>query len=118
MYDTIRELQVETSVGSRRARIATKQLQGTVRKVARTCTEIKEKLNAMENRTVAMEVEVEALKEEAETHEGQRTLCGSLKIMRIDRRNNLRFLDIKGVEGNDIRSYMIKLLRNAFPELT
>ncbi|KAJ1165635.1 hypothetical protein NDU88_006054 [Pleurodeles waltl] len=73
IYDTIRELQVETIADSRRARIAIKQLQGTVRKVARTCTEIEEKLNAMENRTAAMEVEVEALKEQAETHEGQLT---------------------------------------------
>ncbi|KAJ1156173.1 hypothetical protein NDU88_008897 [Pleurodeles waltl] len=67
IYDTIRELQIETRPESRRARIATKQLQGTVRKVTRPCTEIEEKLNAMEKRTAAVEAEVEALKEQAET---------------------------------------------------
>ncbi|KAJ1172009.1 hypothetical protein NDU88_003866 [Pleurodeles waltl] len=66
IYGTIRMLQIETRAESQRARIATKQLQGTVRKVARTCTEIEEKLNAMENRTAAVETEVEALKEQAE----------------------------------------------------
>ncbi|KAJ1103500.1 hypothetical protein NDU88_000923 [Pleurodeles waltl] len=125
----IKELQVETRAESGRARIATKQLQGTVRKVARTCTEIEEKLNAMENRTAAVEVEVEALKEQAETHERQLTdIMWKLEDHENrQRRNNLRFLGIeegveamieRGVEGNYIRSHMIKLLRNAFPELT
>ncbi|KAJ1164092.1 hypothetical protein NDU88_004538 [Pleurodeles waltl] len=71
IYDTIKELQTETRAVSRRAQIATKQLQGTVRKVTRTCTEIEEKLYTMENRTAAVEAEVEALKEQAETHGGQ-----------------------------------------------
>ncbi|KAJ1131729.1 hypothetical protein NDU88_010062 [Pleurodeles waltl] len=60
IYDTIRELQTETWAENRRARIATKQLLGTVSKVARSCTEIEEKLNTMEKRTAAVEAEVEA----------------------------------------------------------
>ncbi|KAJ1140235.1 hypothetical protein NDU88_006592 [Pleurodeles waltl] len=106
IYDTITELQVETRAERRKARIATKQLQGTVRKVTRTCIEIKEKLNAMEKRTAANEVEMEALKEQAETHEGQPTdIMWKLEDHENrQRRNNLRFFSIEqGVEGNDIR---------------
>ncbi|KAJ1137610.1 hypothetical protein NDU88_004008 [Pleurodeles waltl] len=68
IYDTIRELQTETRAESRRARMATKQLQGTVRKVAKSCMEIEEKLNTMENRTSIVEAEVETLKEQVEAH--------------------------------------------------
>ncbi|KAJ1110463.1 hypothetical protein NDU88_007814 [Pleurodeles waltl] len=102
IYNTIRELQTETRAESQRARIATKQLQGTVCKVARTCTEIEEKLITMENRTAAVESEVEALKEQVETHGGQLT---DIKWKLEDyenrqRRNNLRFWGIEEwVEG-------------------
>ncbi|KAJ1198641.1 hypothetical protein NDU88_002480 [Pleurodeles waltl] len=44
IYSSIKELQTETRIESRRARIATKRLQGTVRKVAKSCTEIETKL--------------------------------------------------------------------------
>ncbi|KAJ1168188.1 hypothetical protein NDU88_000137 [Pleurodeles waltl] len=112
-YDTIRELQTETRAESRRARIGTKQLQGTVRKVARSCIEIEEKLNAMENRTAAVEAEVDALKEQTVANGGQLTdIMWKLEdYENQQRRNNLRFLGIEeGVEGNDIREYMMKLL--------
>ncbi|KAJ1202213.1 hypothetical protein NDU88_006014 [Pleurodeles waltl] len=58
---------------SRWARIATKLLQGAVRKVVKSCTEIEEKLNTMEDRTTAVEADVEALKEQLESHGGQLT---------------------------------------------
>ncbi|KAJ1187582.1 hypothetical protein NDU88_004357 [Pleurodeles waltl] len=70
---TVMELQTETRTESQRAWMATKQLQVTVRKVAKTCGEIEEKLNAMENRTSAVEAEVEVLKEQVETQRGQLT---------------------------------------------
>ncbi|KAJ1174328.1 hypothetical protein NDU88_006150 [Pleurodeles waltl] len=38
IYSSIKELQTETRIESQRARIATKRLQGTVRKVAKSCT--------------------------------------------------------------------------------
>ncbi|KAJ1115658.1 hypothetical protein NDU88_003880 [Pleurodeles waltl] len=44
IYSSIKELQTETRIESRRARIATKRLQGTVHKVAKSCTEIEAKL--------------------------------------------------------------------------
>ncbi|KAJ1165458.1 hypothetical protein NDU88_005886 [Pleurodeles waltl] len=120
IYDTIRELQTELRAKSRRARIATKHLQGAVHKVVKSCTEIEEKLSAMENRTAAVEADIEALKEQTETHGGQLTDI-MLKLEDYEnrqRRNNLRFMGIEeGVEGNDIRTYMVKLLQRAFPEL-
>ncbi|KAJ1215866.1 hypothetical protein NDU88_003473 [Pleurodeles waltl] len=91
IYDTIRELQTETQAESRRAWMATKQLQDTVRKFAKSCMEIEEKLNTMENRTSIVEAEVEALKEQAETQRGQLTDI----ILKLEdygnrqRRNNL-----------------------------
>ncbi|KAJ1213828.1 hypothetical protein NDU88_001459 [Pleurodeles waltl] len=55
IYDSIKELQTETRAESRRARMATKLLQGTVRKVVKSCAEIEEKLCLMEERTTAVE---------------------------------------------------------------
>ncbi|KAJ1213287.1 hypothetical protein NDU88_000925 [Pleurodeles waltl] len=119
IYGTIRELQTETRAESWRARMAIKQLQGAVRKVAKSCVEIEEKLSTTENRISIVEAEVEVLKEQAETHIGKLTDIMWKDYENRQRRNNLRFLGIEeGVEGNDIRTYMIKLLRNAFPELT
>ncbi|KAJ1163305.1 hypothetical protein NDU88_003765 [Pleurodeles waltl] len=73
IYHMIRKLQTETWAESQRAQLATKQLQGTVRIVAKSCMESEEKLNTMENRTSIVEAEVETLKEQAETHGVQLT---------------------------------------------
>ncbi|KAJ1141708.1 hypothetical protein NDU88_008036 [Pleurodeles waltl] len=62
IYDSIRELQTETRAESRRARMATKYLQGTVRKVVKSCAEIEGKLSSMEERTMAVEADIEALR--------------------------------------------------------
>ncbi|KAJ1108611.1 hypothetical protein NDU88_005987 [Pleurodeles waltl] len=60
IYDSIMELQTETRVESRQARIATKHRQGTVCKVVKSCTEVEEKLNTTEERTMAVEADVES----------------------------------------------------------
>ncbi|KAJ1178806.1 hypothetical protein NDU88_004048 [Pleurodeles waltl] len=70
IYDMIRELQTETMAESRRARIATKHLQCAVCKVVKSCTEIEEKLSVMENRTAAVEVDIEAQKSRRKHTEG------------------------------------------------
>ncbi|KAJ1181035.1 hypothetical protein NDU88_006246 [Pleurodeles waltl] len=70
IYDTVRELQTETRAESRRARMATKQLQVTVCKIAKSCAEIEEKLNTVESQTLVVEGEVVALKEHVKTHGG------------------------------------------------
>ncbi|KAJ1121208.1 hypothetical protein NDU88_009329 [Pleurodeles waltl] len=102
------------------ARVATKRLQGTVCKVARSCTEIETKLTTMEERIAAVEVDVDALREQCVTQDGQLTdVMWKLEdYENPQRRNNLRFLGInEGLEGSDIRAYRINLLRRAFPEL-
>ncbi|KAJ1175152.1 hypothetical protein NDU88_000443 [Pleurodeles waltl] len=73
IYSSIKELQTETRIESRRARIATKRLQGTVRKVAKSCTEIEAKLCSMEERIVAVEEDVDTLKEQSAARDGQLT---------------------------------------------
>ncbi|KAJ1117755.1 hypothetical protein NDU88_005952 [Pleurodeles waltl] len=75
----------------------------------------------MEDRTTAVEADVEARKEQLESHRGQLTdITWKLEDQENQqRRNNLRFLGIEeGVEDNNVRAYMIKTLRGAFPELT
>ncbi|KAJ1141848.1 hypothetical protein NDU88_008176 [Pleurodeles waltl] len=80
IYNSIKELQTETKIESRRARIATKRLQGTVRKVAKSCTEIEAKLCSMEERIVAVEEDVDTLKEQNAERDGQLTdVMGNLK---------------------------------------
>ncbi|KAJ1138155.1 hypothetical protein NDU88_004546 [Pleurodeles waltl] len=114
------EFQTETRIENRRARVATKRLQGSVRKVAKLCAEIEAKLNTMEERMAVVEADVEALREQCVTWDGQLTdIMWKLEDHENrQRRNNLRFFGInEGVEESDTRAYMIKLLRGAFPEL-
>ncbi|KAJ1194386.1 hypothetical protein NDU88_003675 [Pleurodeles waltl] len=121
IYDSIKEVQTETRAESRRARMATTRLQGTVRKVVKSCIEIEGKLSTMEERTMAVEADIVALREQTTAHNGQLTdnMWKLEDQENRQRRNNLRFLGIgEGAEGNDIRAYMIKILRDAFPELT
>ncbi|KAJ1197647.1 hypothetical protein NDU88_001503 [Pleurodeles waltl] len=113
IYRTVREMQTETRAESRRARMATKQLQVTVHKIAKSCAEIEEKLNTVESRTSVVEGEAVALNEHVETQGGQLTdVMWKLKDFENQQiRNNLRFLEIEeGEEGNDVRAFMIKLL--------
>ncbi|KAJ1200164.1 hypothetical protein NDU88_003991 [Pleurodeles waltl] len=121
IYNSIKELQTETRIENRHARVATKRLQGTVRKVAKSCTEIEAKLCSMDERMVAVEGDVDILKQQNATEEGQLTdIMWKLEdYENRQRRNNLCFLGInEGLEGSNIRAYMIKLLRGAFPELS
>ncbi|KAJ1216084.1 hypothetical protein NDU88_003690 [Pleurodeles waltl] len=101
IYNSIKELQTETRIESRRARIATKRLQGTVRKVAKSCTEIEAKLCSMEERIVAVEEDVDTLKEQNAARDGQLTdvMWKMEDLENRQRRNNLRFLGIpEGLE--------------------
>ncbi|KAJ1192859.1 hypothetical protein NDU88_002165 [Pleurodeles waltl] len=115
IYSSIKELQTETRIESRSARIATKKLQGTVRKVAKSCTEIETKLSLMEERIVAVEEDVVNLKEQNTMRDEQLTdVMWKLEdFENRQRRNNLRILGIpEGLEGSNIRTYMITFLRD------
>ncbi|KAJ1193012.1 hypothetical protein NDU88_002318 [Pleurodeles waltl] len=70
IYNSIKEFQTETRIENRCARVATKRLQGTVHKVAKSCAEIEAKLNTMEERTMVVEADIEALREQCATQEG------------------------------------------------
>ncbi|KAJ1159331.1 hypothetical protein NDU88_011998 [Pleurodeles waltl] len=62
IYGTVRELQNETRAENRKAREATKQLHVTVWKIAKSCSEIEEKLNTVGSRTAVVEGEISTLK--------------------------------------------------------
>ncbi|KAJ1090427.1 hypothetical protein NDU88_003559 [Pleurodeles waltl] len=96
IYNSIKELQTETRIECRRARIATKRLQGTVRKVAESCTEIEAKLCSMEERIMAVEEDVDTLKVQNAEKDGQVTdvLWKMEDLENRQRRNNIRFLGI------------------------
>ncbi|KAJ1088419.1 hypothetical protein NDU88_001576 [Pleurodeles waltl] len=91
IYSSIKELQTETRIESRRARVATKRLQGSVRKVAKSCTEIEAKLCSMEDRIVAVEEDMDTLKEQNAARDGQLTdVVWKIEDLEIrQRRNNL-----------------------------
>ncbi|KAJ1162258.1 hypothetical protein NDU88_002726 [Pleurodeles waltl] len=117
IYNSIKEFQTETRIENRCARVATKRLQGTVRKFAKSCIEIEAKLNTIEERTAAVEADVEALREQCVAQDLQLTdiMWKLEEHENWQRRNNLRFLgNNEGVEGSDIRAYMIKLLPGPF----
>ncbi|KAJ1164414.1 hypothetical protein NDU88_004853 [Pleurodeles waltl] len=116
IYSSIKELQTETRIESRRARIATKRLQGSVRKVVKSCTEIEAKLGLMEERIIAVEEEVDTLTEQSTARSEQLTdvMWKIEDFENRQRRNNLRFLGIpEGLEGSIIRTYMVNLLRSS-----
>ncbi|KAJ1149635.1 hypothetical protein NDU88_002442 [Pleurodeles waltl] len=74
----------------------------------------------MEERIVAVEEDVDTLKEQSATRDDQLTdVMWKLEdFENRPRRNNLRFLGIpEGREGSNKRLYMVNLLRGAFPEL-
>ncbi|KAJ1165428.1 hypothetical protein NDU88_005856 [Pleurodeles waltl] len=73
ILNSIKEFQTETLIESCRARVATKRLHLSVRKVAKSCTEIETKLCTMEERIVAVEEEVDTLNQQNATQESQMT---------------------------------------------
>ncbi|KAJ1202901.1 hypothetical protein NDU88_006696 [Pleurodeles waltl] len=104
IYGTIKELHTESQMESRRTRMATKQLQASVWKVAKTCRGIEEKLSTIESRISTIEAETEGLKEQAEKHGGQLTdIMWTLEdYENRQRRNKLRFLGIEEKGGGKL----------------
>ncbi|KAJ1213699.1 hypothetical protein NDU88_001331 [Pleurodeles waltl] len=82
-----------------------------------TVRQLRQQRKCTKTRIAAVEVDVDALREQCVTQDGQLTdIMWKLEdYENRQKRNNLRFLGIDEVlEGSDIRAYMIKLLRGAF----
>ncbi|KAJ1092223.1 hypothetical protein NDU88_005335 [Pleurodeles waltl] len=73
IYNSIKELQTETRIESHRARVVTKRLQGTVRKAAKSCTEIEAKLCSMDERIGAVKEDVDTPTQQSATRDDQLT---------------------------------------------
>ncbi|KAJ1191423.1 hypothetical protein NDU88_000739 [Pleurodeles waltl] len=121
IYQTITSQHKQTQRDSKKARVATKQLQVAVSKVAKTCSEIGERIAAIECRADALESDHGAVTKQAAMHESQLSDI-QWKVEDFEnrqRRNNLRLMGIQeGVEGQDSRAFIIRLLKAALPEQT
>ncbi|KAJ1136209.1 hypothetical protein NDU88_002626 [Pleurodeles waltl] len=121
IYQTITSQHKQTQRDSKKARVATKQLQMAISKVAKTCSEIGERIAAIECRADVLESDLGAVTKQAAMHETQLSDI-QWKVEDFEnrqRRNNLRLIGIQeGVEGQDSRAFIIRLLKAAFPEQT
>ncbi|KAJ1130689.1 hypothetical protein NDU88_009039 [Pleurodeles waltl] len=71
IYQTITSQHKQTQRDSKKARVATKQLQVAVSKVAKTCSEIGERIAAIECRADALESDLGVVTKQAAMHESQ-----------------------------------------------
>ncbi|KAJ1151090.1 hypothetical protein NDU88_003877 [Pleurodeles waltl] len=121
IYQIITSQHKQTQRDSKKARVATKQLQVAISKVAKTCSEIGERIAAIECRADALESDLGAVTKQAAMHESQLSDI-QWKVEDFEnrqRRNNLRLIGIQeGVEGQDSRAFIIRLLKTALPEQT
>ncbi|KAJ1152543.1 hypothetical protein NDU88_005318 [Pleurodeles waltl] len=121
IYQTIMAQHKQTQRDSKKARVATKQLQVAVSKVAKTCSEIGERIAAIECRADVLESDLGAVTKQAAMHETQLSDI-QWKVEDFENRqrcNNLRLIGIQeGVEGQDSRAFIIRLFKAAFPEQT
>ncbi|KAJ1148328.1 hypothetical protein NDU88_001165 [Pleurodeles waltl] len=105
---------------NRRAQLATRKLQSTVRKVAKMCSTIVNRMTNLDIRTSALETDVGAEKGLTKTH-AARLVDIQWKLENQEnrqRQNNLRVLEVpEGKRGKDVRSFLMDLLQSAFPEL-
>ncbi|KAJ1104481.1 hypothetical protein NDU88_001892 [Pleurodeles waltl] len=97
IYQTITSQHKQTQRDSKKARVATKQLQVAISKVAKTCSEIGERIAAIECRADALESDLGAVTKQAAMHESQLSDI-QWKVEDFEnrqRRNNLRLIGIK-----------------------
>ncbi|KAJ1113265.1 hypothetical protein NDU88_001519 [Pleurodeles waltl] len=78
IYCTIKELQTETWAKSWRVLLATKYLQGAIKKMPKTYVEIREKLNTSEERTVLVEAYMEALRGQVKSRGGNSLISSGI----------------------------------------
>ncbi|KAJ1207405.1 hypothetical protein NDU88_002796 [Pleurodeles waltl] len=104
IYQTITAQHKQTQRDSKKARVATKQLQVAVSKVAKTCSEIGERIAAIECRADVLESDLGAVTKQAAMHETQLSDI-QWKVEDFEnrqRRNNLRLIGIQ--EGENLFS--------------
>ncbi|KAJ1094261.1 hypothetical protein NDU88_007339 [Pleurodeles waltl] len=97
IYQTITAQHKQTQRDSKKARVATKQLQVAVSKVAKTCSEIGEQIAAIECRAEGLESDLGAVTKQAAMHETQLSDI-QWKVEDFEnrqRRNNLRLIGIQ-----------------------
>ncbi|KAJ1197673.1 hypothetical protein NDU88_001529 [Pleurodeles waltl] len=101
IYQTITSQHKQTQRDSKKARVATKQLQVAISKVAKTCSEIGERIVAIECRADALESDLGAVTKQATMHESQLSDI-QWKVEDFEnrqRRNNLRLIGIQEEMG-------------------
>ncbi|KAJ1081112.1 hypothetical protein NDU88_001296 [Pleurodeles waltl] len=111
IYQTITSQHKQTQRDSKKARVATKQLQVAISKVAKTCSEIGERIAAIECRADALESDLGAVTKQAAMHESQLSDI-QWKVEDFEnrqRRNNLRLIGIRliGIQ-EEMGSYACK----------
>ncbi|KAJ1088188.1 hypothetical protein NDU88_001347 [Pleurodeles waltl] len=97
IYQTITSQHNQTQRDSKKARVATKQLQVAISKVAKTCSEIGERIAAIECRADVLESDLGAVTKQAAMHETQLSDI-QWKVEDFEnrqRRNNLRLIGIQ-----------------------
>ncbi|KAJ1092742.1 hypothetical protein NDU88_005852 [Pleurodeles waltl] len=105
---------------SRKARTAYKQLQASVRRVAKTCLEIRERITINETCTKVLEAGIAAAVKQSAMRESQ---ISDIQWKLEDSENhqhcnNQQILGIKEeVEGQDMRTYIAKLFKSTFSDL-
>ncbi|KAJ1088388.1 hypothetical protein NDU88_001545 [Pleurodeles waltl] len=95
--ETITSQHKQTQRDSKKARVATKQLQVAISKVAKTCSEIGERIVAVECRADVLESDLGAVAKQAAMHETQLSDI-QWKVEDFEnrqRRNNLRLIGIQ-----------------------
>ncbi|KAJ1216105.1 hypothetical protein NDU88_003711 [Pleurodeles waltl] len=107
IYETIMAQHKQMQGDSKKARLATKQLQVAVSKIAKSCLEIGERIATIEARANVPETDLGAVAQQAAMHDTQLSDI-QWKIEDFEnrqRRNNLLILGIQeGIEGQDARS--------------
>ncbi|KAJ1188883.1 hypothetical protein NDU88_005639 [Pleurodeles waltl] len=100
--------------------MACRKMQIQIRRVAKTCSEFTTRMEEAETRISRLEDEAGARQSSREMVEKQLEDT-QWKLTDLEdrmRRNNLRVLGVpEGLEGSDIHSFMVALLKEAFPDL-
>ncbi|KAJ1208552.1 hypothetical protein NDU88_003936 [Pleurodeles waltl] len=120
IYRTMVHNHEQAQKGSRKAKIANRQLQSSIKKVVKSCQDISTRIPSMETRTEALETVVKATAVHTAT-QGQQISNIQWKLEDAEnrqRRNNPWVLGIaEGLEGQDTRSYIVSLFEKALPDL-